>query len=104
MAFTRVAKVSDIEPGKGYVRKVGDRSILVLNAGENFYAMDESCPHSRGPLSEGIIDQNNLTITCTWHGAKFSLENGSGLGGPCLNGVRTYKTRICDEYLEIETD
>ena len=102
MSFTKIGKLSEFEPGKGTVTKVGDKSILVLNVGDKYFAVDEACPHSRGPLSDGLIDQDNLTITCTWHGAKFSLESGAGISGPCLNGVRCYQTQVSGDDLEIQ--
>ena len=102
MRFTKIGLLAEFEQGKPTVKNIGNKTVLILNADGTFYALDEACPHSRGPLSEGVID--DLTVTCTWHGAKFSLETGKGLSGPCLNGVRCYQTRVCDDHLEIETD
>jgi nitrite reductase/ring-hydroxylating ferredoxin subunit len=100
MAFRKLAKLNDIEPGKSKAIQVGEKHIAVFNVENKFYAVDEICPHKGGPLAEGGVQE--LNVTCPWHAAVFSLETDKGISGPCGNGVHHYETRASGEDLEID--
>jgi nitrite reductase (NADH) small subunit len=40
------------------------------------FALENQCPHRRGPLSEGIVGGDK--IVCPLHGHKFDLVTGKG--------------------------
>ena len=40
------------------------------------FAMQNQCPHRKGPLSEGVIGGGK--VICPLHGHKFELQSGQG--------------------------
>ena len=66
--FIKVAKISDIPVGRSAVIEMGGRTIALFNVNGEFFALDNTCMHRGGPLGEGFVDQNNLTVQCPWHG------------------------------------
>lgn len=100
MPYRKIAATSEIPAGKGRCISSQGKSIAVFNVDNEYCAIDEICPHKGGPLADGTV--NGLAVKCPWHGAVFSLQDGSGKDGPCGNGVRRYNTRVVDKNIEIE--
>jgi nitrite reductase (NADH) small subunit/3-phenylpropionate/trans-cinnamate dioxygenase ferredoxin subunit len=74
--FIKVANKSDLPSGQGTVVEINGRPIALFNVNGEFYALDNVCPHRGGPVGEGYVDCNNLTVQCPWHGWTFSLASG----------------------------
>lgn len=60
-------------------------------AEDEVFAIDDSCPHKGGPLSEGIV--HGKAVTCPLHNWVFSLETGMAQGMD-EGGVASYPARI----------
>ena len=75
--FIKVAKISDIPVGRSAVIEMEGRTIALFNVNGEFFALDNTCMHRGGPLGEGFVDQNNLTVQCPWHGWVYSLATGA---------------------------
>lgn len=97
--FQTVANVADIPEGQGRVFEVGNRMIAVFQDQGKFYAIDDACPHQGAPLSDGIVFDRS--VTCTWHGWRFSLEDGRHLDGSRCR-VATYPVRIVDNQVQVD--
>lgn len=54
-------------------------------------AIDDACPHKRGPLSEGIV--HDRAVTCPLHNWVISLETGLARG-PDEGRVSIYAVRV----------
>ena len=80
--------------------KVNGLQLAVFNVDGSFFAIDNQCPHSRGPLSEGRVF--NKRVTCPWHGSKFDLKTGSCLAGPATTDVESYPVIIKEEAVFVE--
>jgi nitrite reductase/ring-hydroxylating ferredoxin subunit len=76
--FVKVAKTDEIVPGQGKIIEVGGKKIALFNVEGSFYAIDDTCTHRGGPLSEGVFDGKE--ITCPWHGATYDVTSGEVLG------------------------
>ena len=100
MALVSAGKADEIKLKASKAITISGKSIAVFNQGGTFYAIDATCPHKGGPLSEGAVE--DLCVTCPWHGAMFSLETGAGISGPCGDGVRCYPIKDTNGELEIE--
>jgi nitrite reductase (NADH) small subunit len=72
--LVRVAAAVEIPPGQAKAFVVGDREIAVFNVGGRFYAIDNTCPHQGGPLSEGWVE--GAVVTCPWHAWSFDVRTG----------------------------
>lgn len=44
-------------------------------ADDEVFALDDRCPHGRGPLSQGIV--HGKQVTCPLHAWKICLDTGS---------------------------
>ena len=91
MAFTKIAKEGDVEPGTARVFDVGDRSIAVCNVGGEVYAVDNVCTHDEGPLGEGEME--GYEVECPRHGARFDVRDGSVASMPAIVPIGTFEVR-----------
>ena len=64
MAEHKIAKTSDIEQGTGKKFAVEDQTIAVFNKGEEFFAIEDTCKHKGGSLSEGELNGDKLFVLC----------------------------------------
>ena len=78
--FIKVAQKSEITPGSGKKVEVAGKEIAVFNIDGKFYAIDETCCHRGGPLSEGSLD--GAVVTCPWHGWEYDVATGACLTNP----------------------
>jgi 3-phenylpropionate/trans-cinnamate dioxygenase ferredoxin subunit len=98
-SFVKLAIVSEITPGCAKQFEIGDKVIAIFNTGSGIFALDDTCPHRDGSLCEGVFDTQE--VTCPWHGAKFSLQDGSVRGPPAEEPVRAYPIRIVEGTIEV---
>jgi nitrite reductase (NADH) small subunit/3-phenylpropionate/trans-cinnamate dioxygenase ferredoxin subunit len=96
--FHAVARVGEIPEGQGRPFEVEGRMIAVFLDEGKYYAIDDVCPHQGAPLCDGIV--YDRSVTCTWHGWRFSLEDGRHLDGSRCR-VDTYPVRIVDDQIEV---
>ena len=83
--------VEAVPPGEGKAFCVEGETIAVFRARDgSLHAVQNSCPHQGGPLSEGVA--GGCTVICPYHSWKFDLASGA-----CLNDaahrLRTYPVR-----------
>ena len=50
----KVAQRSELSPGTGKVVEANGRKVAIFNVEGAFYAIDNTCTHRGGPLSEGV--------------------------------------------------
>jgi 3-phenylpropionate/trans-cinnamate dioxygenase ferredoxin component len=98
--FVKVAKTDEIVPGQGKMIEVGGKKIALFNVEGSVHAMDDTCTHRGGPLSEGILDGKQ--VTCPWHGAIYDVTTGEVLGPPAPKGVARYNVRVEGSDIEVE--
>ena len=98
--FTKAAMVGDIAPGEGKAVAVGARRIALFNIDGTFYALDDTCTHRGGPLSEGMVV--GAEVTCPWHGAVFDVTSGAVMRSPAPRDVARYAVRVEGEDIKVE--
>src|SRR5437867_3364610 len=96
----KVAETQDLPPGTATAFEVEGQSIAVFNVDGTFYAIDDTCPHSGGPLSQGQVE--GAKVTCPWHAADFDLRTGAVLCGPAFEGVKSYKVLVEGNEIKLE--
>lgn len=66
----------------------GHDTMFVVRRGDRFYAYRDACPHWDGtPLAwrkDAYLSGDRQHIVCSAHGARFDIETGVCLLGPCL--------------------
>lgn len=75
MSWHKVAKTSDIEPGKAQTLEIGGKQIALFNLGQSFHAIANRCAHRGGPLAEGHTEGD--VVTCPWHAWEFHVKTGN---------------------------
>jgi len=98
--FLKVARADELASGSARLIEVEGRRIALFNLNGTFYAIDDTCPHRGGPLSEGLIQGD--VVVCPWHGARFRIETGEVLSPPAPHGVACYPVRVQGGEIEIE--
>ena len=92
MAWIEVTTVDNI-PAMGS-RKIiyKDKEIALFRTrSENIYAVNNTCPHKQGKLSEGIV--HNERVTCPMHNWVIDLSSGEATGGDC-GCTDVYETKV----------
>ena len=98
--YRTVAKVGDIPEGEGRAFEVEGRTIAVILEKGTYYAIDDHCPHQGAPLCDGMIE--GKTVTCTWHGWRFSLEDGRWLDSPKSKiQIGSYPVRVEGDEIRV---
>ncbi len=100
MPFTKVATLQELPAGTGKQVTVNGRKIAIFNLGSSVVAIDDTCPHRGGPLSEGAV--SGTEVMCPWHGARFDLNTGNHLSPPAKNGVSVFKVQISGDEIQVE--
>ena len=98
--FVKVVNTGDLPPGRAIVIEIDGRSIALFNANGQFYALDSICAHRGGPLGEGFVDQNNLTVQCPWHGWVYGLASGTSPMNS-LARVESFEVRVEGDEVKI---
>ena len=98
--IVKVAERKDVPPGTAMAVDLEGRAVALFNVDGRFYAIDGTCTHRGGPLSQGELD--GTVVTCPLHGARFNVTTGEVLGPPAARGVARYDVRVEGEDVKIE--
>lgn len=89
--FIKVAKLSDLEEGKGRIVWLNGTKVALFRCDGAVYAIKNQCPHMGGDLGEGLLTGD--IVRCPWHGWRFSVKTGKAPETEVV-GVRTYEVQI----------
>ena len=81
--------------------KVDEKFLVLFNINEQFYAIDDSCPHQGASLFSGKLD--GKAIQCCAHGLKFDLESGYMLNSTHLK-MTSYLVEVIESDVFIVMD
>src|SRR5713226_10188789 len=94
------SRLEALEAGK-LVEAAGKR-IAIFNLGGKYWAIEDTCPHRGGPLSEGMLAEDE--VICPWHGSRFNLRTGAVLTPPAQRNVKSFPVRIVGTDVEVEIE
>jgi NAD(P)H-dependent nitrite reductase small subunit len=97
--WVQAVALEDLPPGSSTRIYLGSQQVAIFNVAGQFYAINNRCPHARGPLCEGKVhtEGENPAVTCPWHKADFDLRTGEAIDGPIRSPVQTYAIRTDDD-------
>ena len=98
--FVKVATKFEIADQSAKLLEIEDKRIALFNLGGRFYALDDTCPHADGPLSEGSIEGED--VECPWHGSRFNIKSGEVTAPPAVESVTRYNVRVTGDDIEVE--
>ena len=90
--WIKVTETKDVPAGKAIAVDAQGVKVAIFNIDGSYYAIDDTCTHRGGPLSEGQL--TGTVVTCPWHGATFDLTTGNRLGPPAPTGVTSREVKI----------
>ena len=97
-----VCKTTQISVGQMKKISVDGKDIVVANIGGDYFAINDTCTHAGGSLSEGEIEDS--TIICDWHGAQFDCKNGKLIKFPAkINDLEVYNVVVEEDNILVET-
>lgn len=97
--FLDVASVDELKNGERMFLEIDGIPIVVLNIGDQYFAIGDLCSHDEGPLGEGEL--HNYELGCPRHGATFDVRSGRVLSLPAIVDIPAYPTRVVDGQLQI---
>lgn len=92
--WLQVATISDFAESASKLVYYGSQQVAVFHVDGAFYALNNRCPHARGPLCEGAIDSQ--TVSCPWHEATFDLKTGKAISGISPRDVESFQVMVED--------
>jgi NAD(P)H-dependent nitrite reductase small subunit len=97
--WVQAVALADLPVGSSTKVYIGSQQVAVFNVDGQLYAINNRCPHARGPLCEGTLHDNvnGPAVTCPWHRADFDLRTGEVIEGPIRTPVKTYSVRVGDD-------
>ncbi len=105
--WIKVGHVKDLPEGRVKTVTARTTSICLSHFEGQWAAMDNHCPHQRGPLGEGSIEKGSdgkCWIRCPWHGWDFDPLTGTPPGGHEDSGQKLYPLRIDGDEIYIGLD
>ncbi|WP_298970707.1 thiamine pyrophosphate-binding protein [uncultured Roseobacter sp.] len=94
-----VGQIDDLPEGRVKTVTARTTSICLVHFDGRWAAMNNHCPHQRGPLGEGSIEKGideKCWIRCPWHGWDFDPLTGKPPGGHEDTGQQMYPVDIRD--------
>lgn len=78
----------------GYRRsfEVAGHNLLLICCGEQYFLIENRCPHMDWPLDSGVI--GDQTITCPKHKIQFNLASGTACAPGRLEPLTRYDVLI----------
>ncbi len=89
-----VCEIGDVAEGSGLRVEVAGRALALFKVKGAIYAIDASCTHGPGSLSEGVLD--GYEIECDFHQGCFDIRTGAVTAPPCMVPVTVYEVEIVD--------
>jgi 3-phenylpropionate/trans-cinnamate dioxygenase ferredoxin subunit len=80
--------------------RAGEELVVLARTGGAWLAVDAWCTHAECPLTDGWLE--GAAIRCACHGALFDLATGEPVEGPAEEAVRTHRTRVVGDRVEVE--
>jgi nitrite reductase/ring-hydroxylating ferredoxin subunit len=80
----------------------GDMRIMVARAAGKVFATDRICTHAFADLTNGILNEDECTVTCPLHLSAFKLDSGAPQNPPAEEPLKTYKVKIQDAGIYVD--
>ena len=91
-----------LEEATPTLAEAGGTRVMLYRRGTQIYALSDVCPHAAGPLHEGAVD-DELCVTCPWHGSRFRLSNGRAVHGPASAPAAVYQARVENGKVQVRS-
>jgi nitrite reductase/ring-hydroxylating ferredoxin subunit len=87
-----VCRAADVAVGTPLKVEAEGLVVAVFNLDGEYFVTDDACTHGPGSLGEGYVDGE--VVECNFHGGQFNIRTGEVVMPPCMEPVKTYRTRV----------
>ena len=101
--WTRVARDEEVAADTPVRVTASGYGVLLYRDRGLIHAIAARCNHAGGPLEEGEVD-DELCVTCPWHGSRFRLADGSVTRGPATAPQPSFAVRVSDGNIEVRLE
>ena len=92
--WKRACRVEDIPKlGARVMRSTHGNIAVFRNAEDEIFALQDECPHKKGPLSQGIV--HGRKVACPLHNWNIQLEDGCAVA-PDQGCTKSYVVKVQD--------
>lgn len=99
-SFQPVLPSSALPEGQLVRAELDGKKILLVRRASRIMAINETCAHMGGPLSEGQLCSDD-SVVCPWHGSRFDLNTGLVINGPSAFPQPRYEAREYNGMIEV---
>ena len=100
MEWIDVCDISDVDVDYPKAAEVNGIKMGIFKIEEDFFAIENVCPHAFALLTEGFIDSN--TVECPLHEAIFDIRTGELKSGPGCRSLNTFPVRISGQKIQVK--
>ena len=100
MNWMSVCKVDEITEDEPKAVEVKDKKIGIFFIEDQYFAIENVCPHAYALLTEGFIE--DLTVECPLHEAIFDIPTGHLKSGPGCRDLCIYPVRVEAQDIQIQ--
>ncbi len=112
-----LCRADEVGPSELRRFKFGKVQIVLINTGQGYVALRDSCPHQGAPLSGGILlgtmlpsdvgvrnyGREGEILRCPWHSWEFDIWTGRSLHDPGRMRVKRYAVSVIGEDIYVAT-
>lgn len=88
----KILKTSELADGKMKKVNIGDSDVLIARIDDEFFAVNNKCPHMGGDLSKGTLE--GTIITCPRHHSQFDVTTGQVIRWTDFTGFKASLSQI----------
>src|SRR5262249_22816741 len=97
--FQTVCRVGELPDGESKPVAVNGKLIAVFHRGDDYFAIDDVCPHMGASLSGGYVARG--IVTCPWHAWRFRLADGAWADNPRIK-IGCYPVRVFGDEIQVQ--
>lgn len=102
MNWKTVCKTDQVQEDFPFSAKVDDREVGVYLLDDEYYVLEDVCPHAYALLSQGFVEDGQ--VECPLHEAVFDIRTGKCLREPADRDLRVYPVRIVDDHIQLQSE
>ena len=97
--FIRIEDIDQIPDDEGFVAEVDGKEVAIFRCAEEYFAVENCCPHRGGPVAEGEYEEG--VVTCPWHAWPFDVRSGKCMINDSAR-LATYEIRLKSGHLWVK--
>jgi NAD(P)H-dependent nitrite reductase small subunit len=94
-----VASIGDVAEDEPAAVEVEGKKFGIYQIDDEYYAIDDICPHAYALLSQGFVDEGE--VECPLHNAVFNIKTGKCIKEPG-GDINTYEVKVIDGQINIK--